>query len=221
MSDLLFHEKSGLYYRQETDDISIIGEQRLYRKLFEEAGADDVVLDIGAHIGIVTCMLAPMVKQVVSVEPDTDNIRVLEKNVTENHFENVKIYKGAASIEGGQRTFYLNKGKGKCMHSLVPFRGRVPVTVDSWSVKELCDTWKPTLVKVDIEGGEYELAPVITELPDYVRAVILEIHLNRPIWRNKLAPELHEVMASKYDVVVAPKFGPGGWGTTAMYRRKK
>jgi FkbM family methyltransferase len=218
MSDLLFHQKSGLYYRGDTDDLTVIGEQRLYSKLFQEAGSTDVLLDIGAHIGIVSSMLAPIVHRVIAVEPDTDNLRVLAKNVM--NFDNVTLYAGAATIAGGPRDFYLNRGKGKCMHSLVAFRGREPVTVTTWPLEELVDKWKPTLIKVDIEGGEWELAPKLFDLPDYVRLIIMELHLNRPLWRNKLAPEFHEIMSSKYDVVIKPKFGPGGWGTTVAYRSK-
>ncbi|GAA1385983.1 hypothetical protein GCM10009639_09200 [Kitasatospora putterlickiae] len=42
---------------------------------------------------------------------------------------------------------------------------------------EALDESRPTLLKTDIEGSEYELLPGLRRLPSQMRAVAIELHL--------------------------------------------
>jgi FkbM family methyltransferase len=213
-------EKTGLFYRTHADDSMIIGERRLYKKLLEVARPTDRFLDLGAHIGVVATMFGPHVAQVIALEPDEDNLTLLRKNVEKFNLQGkVSIIPEAVADETGTRSFYLNTKRGMCSHTLVKKRGRVEVQVPVVAFHELLDTYNPDLIKMDIEGGEYELIGDLRYLPLSVRGISIELHMNRKEWREDLAPKIHRILSEQFTVVLPPKFGPGGWGTTPLYLR--
>lgn len=75
------------------------------------------------------------------------------------------------------------------MPSLVKRQGRTrKVTVRTMPLSILLAVWLPTTLKVDIEGGEYELP--LHDLPDCVKTLHLELHTNRGEWGDVAAPRL-------------------------------
>lgn len=213
-------EKTGLLYRTHADDAMIISERRLYRKLLDAVKPDDVLLDLGAHIGVVATMFGPHISQVIALEPDEDNLSLLRQNVRRFSLtDKVTVLPYAVAIESGTRSFYLNTHRGMCSHTLVKKRGRTEVIVQTRGFSELLSNYEPTYVKMDIEGGEYELMPVLERLPDFVKGISIELHVSRKEWRNVLGPKIHEMLSAQFNVVMPPKFGPGGWGTTPLYLR--
>ena len=62
-----------------------------------KASKNDVVLDIGANIGIFTCKLASKVNRVIAIEPEPSNFSTLTKNVKQNNFFNVNLLNLAVS----------------------------------------------------------------------------------------------------------------------------
>src|SRR3972149_5562961 len=77
--------KSGLYLRSDSDgeigDNHVIKEQNLYRPL--PISKDDIVLDVGAHIGAFIRLVAlpKSPKCSIAVEPDPESFAVLRLNV--------------------------------------------------------------------------------------------------------------------------------------------
>lgn len=58
---------------------------------------DDVVLDVGANIGIFTLKVAKNVKRVISVKPEPQNFSILSKNIAANYLSNVTLLNLAVS----------------------------------------------------------------------------------------------------------------------------
>ncbi|MEM1661099.1 MAG: FkbM family methyltransferase [Candidatus Bathyarchaeia archaeon] len=63
---------------------------------------DDVVVDVGAHVGLFTLKVAKSVKLVLAVEPHPFNYRLLTVNVALNKLNNVTPVKLALSSYSGK-----------------------------------------------------------------------------------------------------------------------
>lgn len=144
-----------------------------------------VVFDVGAHIGQYTLLAAKRVGQsgrVVAVEPNPDNVRVLEMNVLRNRFANVEIIKAALFDYDGEAILHVPNGPNRSeLGSLLPVGDRR----ESFSVKAVrLDSIAPTrldILKLDAEGAE---ANVIRGAAETLRrcrpAIIFEVFANRP-----------------------------------------
>jgi len=71
----------------------------------------DVVLDLGAHIGYWTCLLAELVGDkghVFAFEPEPHNFQILQKNVEMNNYKNVTLEQKAISNKTGKISLYIS-----------------------------------------------------------------------------------------------------------------
>lgn len=210
--------KAGFLGREGTLDAYVVGERNAYLKL--EPRQDDILLDVGANIGAVACTFSSKVKQVIAVEPEPSNLEVLRANIEHFHANNVTVIAGAATLLRETRNFYLNTGTNKGAHSLMTKRGRDVIEVECYPFAELLETHKPTLLKMDIEGGEYELAPILASLPSSIRGIAIELHLNRKEWRNTTAPAIVESIAAQgFAPIRELKIGAKNWCSMGVYLR--
>jgi FkbM family methyltransferase len=119
----------------------------------------DIVLDIGANIGIYSLLLAKLVGEtgkVYSFEPDPQNFDTLLKNIKINRYENIIAINKAISKKTGKIKLYLaewNKGD----HRIYPsdekrkFLEIEAVNLDNY-FKDNNEDIK--FVKIDIQGAE-------------------------------------------------------------------
>jgi FkbM family methyltransferase len=116
---------------------------------------DSVVYDVGANVGYHTTAFASCAQQVISFEPNPQNFALLEQNTRD--LERVTVYQAAVSNNQGPGyigTFdpavYGNFG-----HMTMNAQGsgvQVPcMTLDSVNHSP------PDLIKIDVEGHEYEV----------------------------------------------------------------
>ncbi len=70
---------------------------------------EDVILDLGAHIGFFSLAVAPYVKSVISIEPEEENYRYLCKNIEKNNLSNIQTIPKALAKEEGTKTFIRAK----------------------------------------------------------------------------------------------------------------
>ncbi len=165
--------------REDTSDEFVVNEVirgNEYRKL--KLQPSDVVLDFGLNIGMFTIQTFKRgVKEVHSFEPDYDNFKLATDNCKLNNLDNsVKLHN--AAVVGNydtQRNFSINVKRNKGAHSLVAKRGRDTITVNAQNINDIMQQVNPTVIKMDIEGGEYEVLPAITDWSN-VRELIMEYH---------------------------------------------
>lgn len=118
-------------------------------------GREDVVFDVGAHMGFFTVKIAGYVKEVIALEPDPYNFRFLLTNIKHNELSNVKTFNYAL----GDRDcdVFLKRGYGygrtRTTESNTGYKVRMK-TLDTL-VKELGTT--PDVIKVDVEGYEIKV----------------------------------------------------------------
>jgi FkbM family methyltransferase len=201
-------EFDGIWIRPRTFDRQIVRESRQYLRLAPTA--DDVLLDIGANIGAVSSrFLDAGLSKVVAVEPEPDNFAMLLRNLSRHTTRTVAL-QTAVAAEDGARQLWLNAGRNKGMHSLVQQPRRRSILVPTVTLRSLIETYDPTLIKLDIEGGEYELAKTLRALPARIRGIALELHLGMGSWRSIAAPTLIRGLGDQgFLADKAPRLGRG------------
>lgn len=199
-TELEFHPKQKLYYRPNTSDKEMIKEGTSDYPTIKFDGK--VVMDCGANIGSFTARaLREGAARVVAYEPEDFNFAVLNHNINciELYSQYVELKKLAlVNSDTEQITFYLNKSKNSaCSGTTQPGRKKkLELTVDAINFYNELDRIKPSLVKIDIEGGEYDLLEGFV-WPDYVKEVALELHgfTNE---NNKKMYELDTFMSNQF-----------------------
>jgi FkbM family methyltransferase len=135
-----------------------------YLEPFAEPG--DTVVDVGANYGYTASYFASECGPdgfVLSVEPEPDTRALLEHNMRVNDHHNVKVVPCAAGAERGWTELWrseTNLANHSVNQALVPnVRDSVRVevrTVDDL-VAEFIPDRPPTLLKIDVEGWEWEV----------------------------------------------------------------
>lgn len=209
--------RTGLFLRPGTCDDLIAREQKQYLALDPRPG--DTLLDIGANIGAVAALFADLAVTVHAFEPEPSNFRLLKRNAGDR----AALYQAAVvgdAVVGERRDLFVNEGKNKGLHSLIATRGRSVRRVDVISFQNAVTIAEPTLVKIDIEGGEYDLP--LGQLPATVRGIAVELHLTRRAWRAVFAPAVVAAIETQGFVAVRPpRIGPKNWATLGVWLRKE
>ncbi|MBI2133053.1 FkbM family methyltransferase [Candidatus Woesearchaeota archaeon] len=115
----------------------------------------DVVLDIGAHVGYYTLMLARLVGdkgKVYAFEPEPSNFALLRKNVDVNGYGNVVLVNAAVSNKKGKVRLYVSDSNHGD-HRIYPNGSSRHVEVDCVVIDEFVRE-KVDFVKIDVQGAE-------------------------------------------------------------------
>ncbi len=186
--------RSGLSIsvRSKTNDKSIVREILVSNdytttNLFIKNG--DTVFDIGANIGIFSCWAAHSYKDIKihSFEPEFSNYEILKEQIEINSFTNINVHKSAISSKKGVTKLYMSPNAGG--HSVVglkEFSNRNSIKLDEYQNVETIDlsTYLKTqnikkidFLKMDIEGGEYDiLYNLKKETFDVIDRISMEYH---------------------------------------------
>ena len=167
------------------------------RFIVDHVTPQTTVLDIGAWIGPITMLASKLGHHVYSVEPDPVARKTLVKNVALNNIVNNTIFDKAISEEAGELKLYSPKIMGDSQTSALAPNDGESVSVPTMSLADL-SKWapedKPLVVKIDIEGFEFPLAPAIYRLMED-RKPFLHISLHPKILAKSLAPERGKIAA--------------------------
>lgn len=134
----------------------------LYNQKGFELKKEDLVVDIGAHIGIFSLYASKRCSKVYSFEPFKNNFEKLQKNIKFNNQKNIFPINMAVSGESGKRDLFISKTRD-CDHSFYPvggLEGTVKNTVDTISLKDFFNKYnieRINFLKMDCEGGEYDI----------------------------------------------------------------
>ncbi len=131
-------------------------ETNLFKKNIKH---NDIVIDIGAHIGYYTLIAARLVGKkgrVYAFEPNPDTFQILKKNVKENDYKNVVLVNKAISDKDTEAKLFLNKSNTGD-HRLYDSRdNRKFIDVSTISLDSYFKDKdkKIDLIKMDIQGSE-------------------------------------------------------------------
>jgi FkbM family methyltransferase len=143
-------------------------------------GPGRTFLDVGANVGVHTLAAAATGARVVALEPVPRLAAHLERNVRRNRLSRrVRVLPWAASDRAGEATLYVASRADDGSHSLVP--GVEAARVETLRVRTVPldvlvaerPSWRPDVVKVDVEGNEARVldgaaALLRSERPPYV-----------------------------------------------------
>jgi len=143
---------------------------------------ESVFYDIGAWIGPITLLAARISQKVVSFEPDPIAFRFLLRNIQMNDLDNVQALPfGLAGSDGTRRMADIRKNNlGDSTTSLLVNEDKKKkyINVSCLRLSTACDIFElpiPDVIKIDIEGGEFELLP---DLKDFLVRYKPAIHLS-------------------------------------------
>jgi FkbM family methyltransferase len=145
--------------------------------------AGDVVIDIGAHIGLFASYIGLRFPDILihAFEPFPDNFELLRQNLALNHVKNVRAHNLALSADGRFLEMAIspnNSGSATCQARMLTIR-RTDM-IPSTTLDEVFDALKLDhckLLKIDCEGSEYEIL-LSTRVLAQVEYLSGEFHLN-------------------------------------------
>jgi FkbM family methyltransferase len=144
-------------------------------------GKGDVVLDIGANIGYYALLESKLVGEtglVYAVEPVTSNFQLLKKNIQINNAENIQPFQFAIGAEKTEADIYISDKCNWCNLNKDAIRDCIGsqkvsvMTVDSF----LEDKVTPKLIRMDVEGYEYEVLQGMTKTLKEDVMLLVEVH---------------------------------------------
>lgn len=140
---------------------------------------NDVVIDIGGHIGLFALFASLFCKvgKIYCIEPIKSNYEMLVENIFLNKIKNIIPLNFAVTKNDDGARIYLNVDDSA--HSIFQ-QGNEYVNVKSISLKSFFDNYqivKCDLMKIDCEGAEYEIIDSIPELYlSKINKIIIEYH---------------------------------------------
>ena len=183
-SHVIFETKSGikLKIRTRTTDLMALTNVWLTREYLDDdfnIEADDVVLDIGGHIGLFALFASQFCKKgkIFCFEPVKENYNILLENLELNAVKNIVPFNLAVYDDSKKVKMYLNDDDAG--HSVM-LPSSKSIQTDSISLKKIFDDNKIEqcdFAKIDCEGSEYGIIDALP--PEYLKRI------------NKMAIEYH------------------------------
>lgn len=143
----------------------------------------DVVLDVGANIGLYTLPMSRAVGStgtVVAFEPDPDNLRILKHNVEQNDCANVIVMPFALGAEDGEMDlFQVDSNRGNLSFADLAGTGRAVKVFVRRGVDVLGELGidMPSIIKIDVEGAEPLVLSGLECHPKYIQFEFVPSHL--------------------------------------------
>jgi len=149
---------------------------KFYEQIFNIENGE-VVLDVGAHVGLFTMKARKAVGEnglVVAIEPEPKNAALLSENVRSHGFKNVVVVKKAAGNHKGKVKLYVSLGSRG--HSLLPIRpSSIDVDMDTLdNIAAELGLTRVDFIKIDVEGAELDVlkgAEKILRMPNVKLAI--------------------------------------------------
>lgn len=203
------HKKTGLTYRPNTSDVGMINDcVNNYTGLDLQPG--DVVFDLGANIGgFVNECVRHGVQNVYAWEPDPFNYALLEHNAKSAQY----LHKSVTRVQTIERavvndpdendvTFVIKDNpNGACSGTVNENAPKqwLRQTVKTSYFWDWIDNIEPNILKIDIEGGEYDLMD--RPFPEFVEQVAFELHGMNKISYLKMLELYANFIADGWEVV--------------------
>lgn len=150
-----------------------------FRYYYNFISRNDVVLDIGANIGLFT-LLSENAKKIISIEPQTDLIPILRKNIKENNLlQKVKIINKAVGKSNSELILLIAESMNLSRIVTKEFYNENPQLkyniIDTYSLPQLTERFKINSVRLDVEGYEFEI--LYNQIPKSIEKIDIELHV--------------------------------------------
>lgn len=136
----------------ETDEIELIKENLSNAEVF---------VDVGANIGLYTCIARALGKYVIAIEPQPQNLSCLYANLKINNWQDTEVFPLGLSSKPGMLILYGASGPSASLISgwagySSRYQRVIPVnTLDTLLSERF--SGKKLFIKIDVEGAEYNV----------------------------------------------------------------
>lgn len=175
--------------------------------LRKQVGRGDVVLDIGAHIGLFATAAASLTGntgKVYAFEPAAETQKLLKETIAINKLENtIEPHAEAMGAKSGKTTFFVSAIKGDNSNSLVSYkddRELHAMEVDLCSIDDFVRDKKISrlaFIKIDVEGAEFDaLTGAVNTLKNLRPACIVAIHPEPILAKGDSLENIYDLITS-------------------------
>lgn len=184
---VIFETKNGikLYIRTNpaSSDIHIFSEiwlEKAYNLQDFKIQKNDIVIDMGAHIGIFSIYASQFCKngKIYAYEASKENYDILMENLQINKIKNVFAFNKAGFSKTGTAKFYLSEND-LANHSLYK-KTKNSVDVETTTLSEIFtrnSLEKCDFLKMDCEGAEFDILMNLSdEYFEKIKKICLEYH---------------------------------------------
>ena len=168
-------------------------EFKLFDKL--ELNENSIIIDLGSNVGDVTKYLSDSFDSYIySYEPNSHALKVQTNRLS--HKNKIFFFNECVDIENGEKKIFFHKnakygGDIQWSQATSLDKNKSNISKDNYkvikttSIDSIINKFKKIdLVKIDIEGYEYEILPRLIENKDRIKKVVCELH-GRPSNKNK------------------------------------
>ena len=155
------------------------------RAFIRECGVTGLLIDVGAHNGFFSLLYAAAhpANRVLAFEPSDELRSRAEHLVAINHLaDRVTFSSDVVADKSGDVKFFADASSSFVQTQACAgndMEGFSPVTLRATTLDEACRGLVPTLIKVDVEGYEWEVLQGARQtLETHRPTVFLELHLN-------------------------------------------
>jgi len=145
--------------------------------------ANDIVIDVGAHLGEYSLAVAKNAETIIAVEANPDTFQILQKNISLNKISNIVPINQAIYDSTGYQNLQIFGDKSGMSSMVMNYEDKSDsIKVKTETLDRLVDNLKLKKVdwiKIDVEGAEYNV----------LKGAKQTISLNKE--RIKLIIELH------------------------------
>lgn len=137
-----------------------------------------IILDCGANVGVSVLNYKrqfPSAK-IVAFEPDPSLVNILKRNLQKNNAEDVKVVEAAVWIQDGEMPFYCEGADGSriLLDKNNVENQTIVKTIDLIN----CITEPIDLIKMDIEGAEFDVLMHLANKLNLVKNIVVECHID-------------------------------------------
>lgn len=124
---------------------------------FEPTCENPQIIDCGSNMGLSLLFFSQKYpnSHIIAFEPDSSVLQCLEKNIQTYGMYNVELNKKAVWIRNKTLEFFTDKGMGGRLG--LDYQGQTPVRVEAIRLKDFIANKKIDLLKIDIEGAEFDV----------------------------------------------------------------
>jgi len=148
-------------------------EPEVSRFLSKTHGA--LFVDVGANLGRYTIMLSSNYKRIIAIEPEPSNMKHLKRNLLQAGINNVDPLQIAISDREGYVKLYLARHSGG--HTIKKGYYNKYIKVKASTLNSILKN-EPhiDLIKVDVEGAEWQVLKGSQKIMPKIKSWMIEIH---------------------------------------------